>query len=436
MATPQFRVILPQYISEGARFGVGFQRLDFSRESLAQDIPVTMVLDPNPYENSISDADIGTTQRVFNATIPAMQASTYVQFEAQKDTLLEGPEKFRFYAYSPGAEQFNEYYEFEIADANKPQQKVEVTLLDKEVTFTEGETATIRMAISGNITGFEEGISIPYDSSLGEPRNLYNSFFSSGMLWQTEPLAPGQTYTELQLRSKEDRLRENDQVANLKALSYRPVEQWGEKDGYETTIAFKGSTKVTLLDDDWGTAPSNTNNNSNSSNVLINGNNNTVNIYNDNRSYNNSFNVNNTLNQVYDNRVTGTAQRDVLTGTTENDRVFGGWGNDVLRGAKGDDLIQGGKGDDRLFGGYGSNIFDGGLGRDFFNIAAERTAATADIIRDAAVQDRIVILNGTNLGFQQMGDGVGILSNGTLQALVQGDLTLGQVRSMTSIAAA
>lgn len=416
---PPFRAFLPTFpVEEGQEFNVGLTRVDSSR--FYENIPVTISLVTNGFNGEATGADI-IGNSVIQTVIPAGEPTIWFPIKTLKDNLFEGPETLTLYATETGDERFSEYYAVEIKD--KPQQNITITPLDKELTFTEGESVTLRYAISGNVAGTSENVQIPTNTWLGEGGNagsqlkFYTSSQSEIYRWFMPPLTPGQTYAEVTIKSLEDSLRENDAEDTVGG---NWTQNMYTQNGYETTIAFKGATKVTLLDDDW--APTQ------SPSVVINGDNNIVNqnTYYDNRTYVNSFN------QTYVNSFNGTAGRDTLTGTTQNDQLAGLNGNDILRGAQGNDSVIGGKGNDQLFGGLGLNTLDGGAGRDIYNVAAETNAAQADILKNFTGADRINIIGGANLTFQSMQDGIGIFNNGTLQALATGNVTLDAVRNATS----
>jgi Ca2+-binding RTX toxin-like protein len=71
---------------------------------------------------------------------------------------------------------------------------------------------------------------------------------------------------------------------------------------------------------------------------------------------------------------------DRLSGTANNDLVFGENGHDILKGEAGDDVILGGAGTDQLTGGTGNDYLDGGQGYDTY---VYRINDGQDTIRDA-----------------------------------------------------
>ena len=72
----------------------------------------------------------------------------------------------------------------------------------------------------------------------------------------------------------------------------------------------------------------------------------------------------------------GGSGADRLTGTAETDLLLGSGGNDTLVGNAGIDLLGGGPGDDTLTGGTIADIFRGGTG---LNRATDANAAAGDI---------------------------------------------------------
>lgn len=83
-----------------------------------------------------------------------------------------------------------------------------------------------------------------------------------------------------------------------------------------------------------------------------------------------------------DDRLTGTAGRDVLEGRAGDDRVAGLAGNDVLYGDDGTDVVVGGLGNDELSGGRGGDRLSGGPGKDSLNGDAGR-----DVLRGGGGAD-------------------------------------------------
>lgn len=72
----------------------------------------------------------------------------------------------------------------------------------------------------------------------------------------------------------------------------------------------------------------------------------------------------NTAGTDRDDRVTGSADTDIVHGRPGNDKIEGMEGNDILYGQTGDDGLAGGAGDDILFGGEGNDRARGEAGND------------------------------------------------------------------------
>lgn len=70
------------------------------------------------------------------------------------------------------------------------------------------------------------------------------------------------------------------------------------------------------------------------------------------------------MGSAYGDRITGSADRDLLNGMDGDDTLYGGAGHDALIGSAGDDDLYGGDGDDLLAGGAGANFLRGELGDD------------------------------------------------------------------------
>lgn len=88
----------------------------------------------------------------------------------------------------------------------------------------------------------------------------------------------------------------------------------------------------------------------------------------------------------------GKGGNDVLNGGTGNDRLDGGAGNDILRGGSGRDTLVGGTGKDTLDGGTGKDILTGGKGVDTFVFRTAQDSTPGrnhDIITDFSRGDKI-----------------------------------------------
>ncbi|MES2195120.1 MAG: hypothetical protein V4517_11930 [Pseudomonadota bacterium] len=103
-----------------------------------------------------------------------------------------------------------------------------------------------------------------------------------------------------------------------------------------------------------------------------------------------------------DDTLYGDHSGNTLSGYGGNDTLFGYDGNDKLNGGAGNDRLYGGADNDILYGGTGKDLLTGGSGNDafVFKFAGESglTSATADVIKDLQMWDRIdvpdAVLNG------------------------------------------
>jgi Ca2+-binding RTX toxin-like protein len=373
--------------------------------------------------NTASPADITPVGISFGDSLFFLpgELTKEVRFRVNTDTLTEGNEivQFRAEAEAPDSIFPMPFASTTIKDIPPlSKQNITVTMLDSDITVTEGETAVIRMAVSGNERG-GTFVLMP-DVKAGGQILPGLEFRNDNPTWAAYEvdLTPGQTYAEFRMNMVEDTYKEMDKV---NVFGESPWVSGPQQRTLDTTVLLQGKTTVTLVDNDWPATPT-------TPSVVINGSNNIVNqnTYNDNRVYVNSFN------QTYVNSFNGTSGKDTLTGTAESDQIAGQRGNDILNGAGGNDNLIGGAGKDQLFGGIGTNTLDGGGGRDIYNVAAETNAAQADILKKFTGNDRINIIGGANLTFQEMNDGIGIFNNGSLQALATGNVSLDAVRNATT----
>jgi len=92
-------------------------------------------------------------------------------------------------------------------------------------------------------------------------------------------------------------------------------------------------------------------------------------------------------------RISGSAQDNVLFGERGNDKIYAAGGNDVVSGGFGDDAIFGGAGDDRLQGNQGNDTMTGGAGADEFVYTNGFSITITDFhdIGNAAEDDTILI---------------------------------------------
>jgi len=159
---------------------------------------------------------------------------------------------------------------------------------------------------------------------------------------------------------------------------------------------------------------------------------------------------------IYGSVVQGGSGNDVIMGKAGWDILDGGAGNDLIHGGNGRDIITGGIGSDELWGDFGWNTYksekDGSS--DLVAIKSDQfltnwlygkagnnpNGEKADIIEglDSTDQIRIVGCATSDLTFQANASahgvsGIGIYAKGALEALYTGgDLSLGQIQSMTS----
>jgi VCBS repeat-containing protein len=92
-----------------------------------------------------------------------------------------------------------------------------------------------------------------------------------------------------------------------------------------------------------------------------------------------------TVGNLLNNTLSGTAIKDTLIGLEGNDTLSGLDGNDILIGGDGSDVLNGGNGADLLVGGAGNDTMTGGAGADVFLYQGlGDRGATNDIITDFA----------------------------------------------------
>ena len=143
---------------------------------------------------------------------------------------------------------------------------------------------------------------------------------------------------------------------------------------------------------------------------------------------------------------------DFLSGNHGRDVITGGSGNDTIRGGHGHDEISGGTGSDWIWGGVGRNTVDAGPGDSLTDSVyvpvdsvqnydnGNPNGANADILKNLGEEDRIFLhgdgITNASLTFGSAtfkgNQGIGIFVNGTLEALVTGNFTSGQVDVMTT----
>ena len=121
----------------------------------------------------------------------------------------------------------------------------------------------------------------------------------------------------------------------------------------------------------------------------------------------------------------GNAGNDTLRGGTGNDLLLGGRDDDILFGNGGDDVLKGNRGNDILDGGRGSNRLKGGRGEDGFVLRRGGGRGFDTIVDFRDGQDVFLLAGNLNFG-QLMVDQNGnraeisLISNGRLLASVIG----------------
>jgi Ca2+-binding RTX toxin-like protein len=83
-------------------------------------------------------------------------------------------------------------------------------------------------------------------------------------------------------------------------------------------------------------------------------------------------------------RLNGTARRDVIFGSNGDDAIDGRGGRDVICGGEGNDTLAGGAGSDELSGDNGNDRLDGGPGLDYGVYENSPGAVAVDLLRGAA----------------------------------------------------
>ena len=120
---------------------------------------------------------------------------------------------------------------------------------------------------------------------------------------------------------------------------------------------------------------------------------------------------------------------DRLYGGTENDTLNGGIGADTLVGGDGDDILNGGSNNDTLIGGAGEDVLDGGAGFDIVSYASSEAGLTINLL-DAAQNTgdafgdsfiNVELVFGTNFDDIIVGD----TANNTLGGLIGNDTISG-----------
>ncbi|WP_413314595.1 MULTISPECIES: hypothetical protein [unclassified Prochlorococcus] len=102
-----------------------------------------------------------------------------------------------------------------------------------------------------------------------------------------------------------------------------------------------------------------------------------------------------------DPRIIGSDDKDSLTGTSADEVIFGGSDDDVLLGGAGDDQVTGGNGNDKLNGGLGDDTLKGDRGADDYILSSGEDVYESFSIDE---NDQLVVGEGVDLSFQQVGD--------------------------------
>jgi len=121
-------------------------------------------------------------------------------------------------------------------------------------------------------------------------------------------------------------------------------------------------------------------------------------------------------------RLRGTARRDVIRGFGGNDVILGLGGSDRLLGDSGNDRLFGDAGNDTLVGGTGNDVLIGGAGNDILDGGAGN-----DVITTGAGRDRLILRRGQ--GFDRVTDFQNNLDKIDLVGIRFGQLTLHQRRN-------
>ncbi|WP_413413308.1 calcium-binding protein [Prochlorococcus sp. MIT 0701] len=102
-----------------------------------------------------------------------------------------------------------------------------------------------------------------------------------------------------------------------------------------------------------------------------------------------------------DPRIIGSDDKDSLTGTSADEVIFGGSDDDVLLGGAGDNQVTGGNGNDKLNGGLGDDTLKGDRGADDYILSSGEDVYESFSIDE---NDQLVVGEGVDLSFQQVGD--------------------------------
>lgn len=129
----------------------------------------------------------------------------------------------------------------------------------------------------------------------------------------------------------------------------------------------------------------------------------------------------NAMGGLWHDKITGTADSNVLSGNAGNDTLIGQAGIDILYGGAGNDNLQGGAdtdtlfgdaGDDKLFGGAGSDAYTGGQGMDIFYFDVKEVSGFDTVGDFLSGEDKIAI---DMSAFGGIGDGDTVIENAVMK---------------------
>ena len=419
-------------------------RLDFRRfGDLTQEETIYV---STVYDTNTDQSDFQAINRV-PVTFRAGNSYEVFSFQTYNDRVREGEELIQVRVDSPAGiidgKRYNQTLEVALKDAlpQGPLPTYTVTYSPLNATAFEGDELSYRVKLD---TAAHDGVSV-YMSL----ENINNNQFGPSDLnlsaeqggWMLAPgnivkFAPGQDTVDVKISTKKDSFTELDETILVRNGGI-PFADSGRYN-----LKFEGEVLLTLKDASAAPAPVApapvtpapaapaplpvTNSLTNSPVITINGNNNFVNF-----------------GTIYNIRTTVIATTNNVFGTQNNDLLTGTAANDLMRGGKGDDIVRGGQGDDNIFGGLGSDTLNGGIGANTFDALEDGAAdkvrfkadGKADLIRTMDTLDRVFVVGGTNLSFGAIDGGLGIFSNGVLEALYTGNnLTAQQLASQVATA--
>jgi Ca2+-binding RTX toxin-like protein len=274
---------------------------------------------------------------------------------------------------------------------------------------TEGSTITFRISRSGNIS---TSGSVLFNVSDYSANYLIDFVYSDGYRsWAPREInfTPGESIKDISFTALADSIAEGTESFYAFLTRVNSLDTITNISGPSGFISDIAPAAVPLTNNYNGSPYS-------GNSIIINGNNNVVNIggvIGDNN--NTAFNLTSVTTV---NKFSGTTKRDSITGTSLADNIDGGRGNDWLTGGDGGDSLSGSAGNDILYGGTGKNTLNGGAGRDSMYVQAEGQQGLADIIQGFDKRDRLYIQNGGSITFNTVDSGMGVFSNGNLEAVI------------------